>query len=316
MSNINLTVEQINQMDPLAIVNSDAVHQRFVQIYDTLWGEGHGEPAYQRESLHFNRVLSDNEPLRTKATRFSIFTAFIDLAVCGLSVEPGARAQCYLQPKNYAVGTNPQTGKKTYEGRCVLVISGYGELVMRTRCGQIKYADNPVLVYDEDSFSFSDNDGQKSVRYTCNLPHVSNHIKAAFMKIVRNDGSIDYAVMFEEDWLRLKGYSAKANQRWDEQAKGYVQVPNALYSSNDGGIDTGFLMAKVIKHAFRSYPKVRIGKGTELQSQEEPEAPDYYGVEGQPSDGPQAPQQEAFGDPARDMDAGVTVQPKDDDGAF
>ena len=320
MSNIALTVEQINALQPLDIVKNETVCQRFIQIYDTLWGEGEGEKAYERESTYFNRILSDNEKLATSSTRFSIFTAFIDLAVCGLSLEPGTRALCYLQGRNYKVGeTVGSDGKKrnVYEGRLTLTVSGYGELVLRARCGQIKYADNPVLVYEQDEFSFSDKDGHKSVNYTCRLPHTNNHIVAAFLRITRSDGSVDYSVMLEEDWLRLKGYSGKNNRRWDERAGGYVETPNELYTSNGGGIDTGFLCAKVIKHAFKSYPKVRIGRGTELETQrEEPADDDYYGVKEEPA---MPKKQESFAEP-ENLAEGVKITPatdgKKDDGAF
>lgn len=317
MSNIQITVEEINKMNPLDIVLSAPVKQRFIQIYDTLWGEGTGEPAYERESIFFNRILADNEKLMKGVTRFSIFTTFIDLAVCGLSVEHGVRALAYLQGRNAKIGKGAD-GKDIYEGRLTLTISGYGELVLRSRCGQIKYADNPVLVYEEDSFSFSDTNGAKSVSYTCNLPHKSNHIIACFIRITRTDGSIDYSVMYEEDWGRLAGYSAKQNKRWDNERRQYIMSPNELYTSNNGGIDAGFLMAKCIKHAFKTYPKVRIGKGTELQTeQEEPADNDFYGVSENSGIQPE-PASEPFG-PRPDISAGVTVHTEgtaEDDGAF
>lgn len=317
MSNIQITVEEINKMNPLDIVLSAPVKQRFIQIYDTLWGEGTGEPAYERESIFFNRILADNEKLMKGVTRFSIFTTFIDLAVCGLSVEPGVRALAYLQGRNAKIGKGAD-GKDIYEGRLTLTISGYGELVLRSRCGQIKYADNPVLVYEEDSFSFSDTNRAKSVSYTCNLPHKSNHIIACFIRITRTDGSIDYSVMYEEDWGRLAGYSAKQNKRWDNERRQYIMSPNELYTSNNGGIDAGFLMAKCIKHAFKTYPKVRIGKGTELQTeQEEPADNDFYGVSENSGIQPE-PASEPFG-PRPDISAGVTVHTEgtaEDDGAF
>lgn len=319
MSNIALTVDEINKLEPLDIVLSEKVKHRFIQIFDTLWGDGTGESAYERESIHFNRFLSDNEKIRTGVTRFSIFTAFIDLAVCGLSVEPGVRALCYLQGRSTNIGKDA-SGKAIYEPRLILSISGYGELVLRARCGQIKYADNPVIVYKEDSFSFSDKDGRKSVSYTCNLPHASKEVIACFLRITRADGSIDYSVMFEEDWNRLSGYSAKQNKKWDERTHQYVGQANELYGSNNGGIDTGFLMAKCIKHAFKTYPKVRIGKGTELATEQENPTPNFdeiYGIEQ-----PTAPSQTEAPDfcPAPDISAGVSVDPAQsqasDDGAF
>ena len=320
MSNIQLTVDELNKLKPTDIINSEAVRSRFIQIYDTLWGAGTGLPAYEKESIYFNAILRHNEKLQ-KATKFSIFTSFIDLAVSGLSLEPGVRALCYLMGRNYCVGQD-QTGKKIYEGRLVLTISGYGELVLRARAGQIRHADNPVLVYEEDGFSFTDQNGSKQVSYTCNLPHTSNHIVAAYLRITRADGTADYAVMLEEDWLRLQEYSAKNNRYYDRDKNQWVANPNELYGAGGSGIDSGFLCAKLIKHAFKTYPKVRIGKA-ELESQhseeEQQDIDGFYNVDGgQPET---APKQEAtpYGNQP-DTSAGVTVDPAqtggDDDGTF
>ena len=43
MSNIALTVESINNLQPLDIVTNENVRSRFIQIWDTLWGAGSGE---------------------------------------------------------------------------------------------------------------------------------------------------------------------------------------------------------------------------------------------------------------------------------
>ena len=309
MGNLQMTVEEINQLKPLEIVEHPVVRERFTQIYETLWGNG--EAAYQRESIYFNKVLRDNDNGKLqRATPFSIFTAFIDLAVCGLSLEPGTRALAYLMGRNVNVGTKEN---KKWEGRCVLTVSAYGELVMRTRAGQIRHADNPILVYDNDEFSFKDVDGRKSVSYTCNLPHTGHNITACYLRITRADGSIDYSVMLPEDWCRLAGYSQKQNRG----------VANELYGMDQNGIvhiDPGFLMSKCIKHAFKSYPKVRIGRGTELQSQQVDEQPqlsdkDIYGVDPETgevlNDAPE-PAPQTFGD--NEPPQGVTVNADEEEG--
>lgn len=309
MGNLQLTVEEINQLKPLEIVEHPVVRERFTQIYETLWGNG--EAAYQRESIYLNKALRDNDKGKLqRATPFSIFTAFIDLAVCGLSLEPGTRALAYLMGRNVNVGTKE---KAQWEGRCVLTVSAYGELVMRTRAGQIRHADNPVLVYDNDGFSFNDVDGRKSVSYTCNLPHTGHNITACYLRITRADGSIDYSVMFPEDWCRLAGYSQKQNRG----------VANELYGMDANGIvhiDPGFLMAKCIKHAFKSYPKVRIGRGTELQSQQVDEPAqlsdeEIYGVDpdtGEVLDNATEPAPQPFGN--NEPPQGVTVNTDDEEG--
>ena len=306
MSQINLTVEKVNQMKPLDIVTSPIVRDKFISIYDTLWGNGTGEPAYMRESIFFNKTLQEKPELQ-RGTPFSLFTAFIDLAICGLSLEPGTRALCYLIGRNANVGTRE---RPVWEGRVVLTISAYGELVLRARAGQIRHADNPVLVYANDEFSFSDRGGRKEVDYTCHLPHTGQRIVACYLRITRADGSIDYSVMTEEDWQRLSMYSASQDRRNHQ--------PNALYSANKGAIDSGFLMAKCIKHAFKTYPKVRIGRGTELQSKQVEEKEfeindELYGVDTETGEVMQQEPQ-PFGPPANDVSAGVTVDAGDDDG--
>lgn len=305
MSQISITVEKLNAMGAFGIAKSDIVRDKFINIYDTLWGAGTGEAAYERESIHFNKQLREKPELQ-KATPFSLFTAFMDLAVCGLSLEPGTRALCYLIGRNYNIGTR-DTPK--WENRVVLTVSAYGELVLRTRAGQIRHADNPVLVYDNDEFSFSDKGGRKEVDYTCHLPHSGHKVMACYLRITRADGTTDYSVMTEEDWARLAQYSARQDRK-NHQA-------NELYSSNGGAIDTGFLMAKCIKHAFKTYPKVRIGRGTELQSQQVEEKEieindELYGVDTETGEMQQ--QAAPFGPPANDVSAGVTVDAGDDDG--
>lgn len=326
MSKINLTVEQINELQPQDIATNDFVHDKFIQIYEAMWTPStgvSGEAAYERESRNFNRTLGEKEDLRKKCTRFSLFTAFLDVAISGLSLEPGARAQAYLLSRSIAVDSFYEQGQKKnkYETQCVLTISGYGELLHRARVGQIRHADNPVIVYTEDDFEFGERNGNKFVNYTCRLPHASGNITACFMKITRADGSVDYSVMLPEDWSRLAGYSARNNARWDNEKRQWTNLkPNALYGQQQDGtlkIDTGFLVAKCIKHAFKSYPKARVGRSTQLESQQVDDMEindDIYGLEDgttvNTSTGEVMPKRDTGFAPAPDTSAGVTINPE------
>lgn len=317
-NSIQLTIEAINAMQPLEIALSPAVREKFTSIWDTLWGEGTGQAAYERESAYFNALLRDVESGKLqKATRFSIFTAFIDLAISGLSLEPGTRALAYLIGRNQNIGTREQP---RYEGRVKLTVSGYGELVMRARCGQIRHADNPVLVYANDEFSFSDRGGRKEVDYVCHLPHTGQPIVACYLRITRADGSADYSVMTEEDWTRLAGFSQKQNARYNKQTNRYEGLPNALYGMDAQGtlhIDPGFLMAKCIKHAFKTYPKVRIGRETEMQSQQEELPANLYDFDDEATSRARQEQDkeeaEPYGPAPAPQTPGVSVSPADDD---
>ena len=327
MSKLTFKVEEINKLDKTEIVNDPTVREKFIEIYDTLWSRTtgiSGEAAYERESRNFNRILSEKEDIRKGCTNFSIFTAFLDVAISGLTLDPGTKAQAYLLARNIAVDTYYENGQKKtkYETQCVLTISGYGELVLRARCGQIQYADNPVIVYAEDEFEYGEKNGQKFVNYGCRLPHNSGQIVACFMKITRADGSIDYSVMLPEDWSRLAGYSARQNKKWNDQTKRWeMGNPNALYGARQDGslnIDPGFLIAKCIKHAFKAYPKARIGLGTQLESQQADEVEineDIYGVVDTETGEVTNNNDTGFA-PANDYSAGVTVDVEDEEETF
>lgn len=313
---MNETLDQAKIIQSLAakdVIRNNYVRQQFISVYNAIWKDG-GEAAYEREAVYFIRQLRDNDKLR-KCTGMSVFFAFIDLAVRGLSLEPGAQAMCYLLPRNYKIST-PQGDR--WESRCNLTISGYGELVLRARAGQIHHADNPVIVYQGDEFSYGEKDGHKYVNYCCRIPRTSNKIVACFLKITRCDGTVDYSVMQESDWKRLESYSAKNNVYYDQQTRQRVEHANDLYNANEGQIDTGFLMAKCIKHAFKTYPKIAIGKGTQLESdvvdQSQPDFDPYGGMGEMPQSSQEKKEEEKPFGPAPDMSAGVTVNPEDNGG--
>ena len=332
MSKIEITIEQLNKLQPSEIVRQDNVRDKFIQIYEAMWTPStgvSGEAAYEKEARNFNRLLSEKEDIRKKCNHFSLFTSFLDVAISGLTLDPGTKAQAYLFARSIAVDSYvDERGQKKnrYETQCVLTISGYGELVLRARCGQIRHADNPVIVYEEDTFEFGERNGQKFVNYTCRLPHQSGRIVACFMKITRADGSADYAVMLPEDWARLSNYSARQNTKYDYQTKQWVQgKPNALYTAQGGQIDPGFLVAKCIKHAFKTYPKARVGRATQLESQQVDETEitdDIYGItaDGEKVDtatGEIIQEKQDF-TPQTNTSAGVTVDPaaNNDDDTF
>lgn len=328
MSTIQDSAATIMQLQITEVADNPLVRQQFINIYGALWGDENAAAVYEREAIHFNRIIRDSDPLKM-CTPLSAYIAFIDLAVNGLTLEPGVRALCYLQPRRFKIGEKRGNDGKTYpvyEGRVNLTISGYGELYMRTRAGHIRHADNPVVVYEGDEFSFTDHGGVKTVNYALNLNHNASHPIACYLPMTRIDGTRDYGILLESDWGRLAGFSGRANKYFDKTTNRYVERPNELYTSGaDGSIDTGFLRAKCIKHAFSSYPKLRVGRGTTFEADAKPEQPDFYNLGGcsftgsaaDPAPDP-APQPESFA-PAPDHSEGVTIDTAEsgnDDGTF
>lgn len=270
-----IALADLNKLTPMQIADNPQIQNKFVKLYNSIHGSDNGELILEREKYHFVRQINDNPGLK-QCTSLSLYGCFMDVAVTGMTFEGGSQPLIYMIPRSVNVGTKEQ---KQYEKRAVLMISPYGELVLRMKAGQIRHADNPVIVYEGDSFQYgSDRDGNW-VKHTAKVPNESQKIIACYMRIVRNDGTVDFSYLLEADVKRLAGYSEKQN----------FGKANALYASNGGQIDTGFLKAKTIKHAFKTYPKLvtskqmPMGEHTVVESQDEVETPAIdYGIEPEP----------------------------------
>jgi hypothetical protein len=241
----------------------------------------------------------------------SLFGCFLDMAVNGLSLDPTGRPHCYMIPRSVKTGHKDQKGKEIYEKRAVLSITGYGELVMRQRAGQIKYVDSPIIVYEGDTFRIGYEKNKPKITYSAEVPRRSNKAIAAFIRIVRADGSEDFKVMQQLDIERLKGYSERGNRIWDNNLRKYVPGDaNKLYTSQEGGIDSGFLESKMIKHAFDTYPKVRIGKFSRLETEDEPQDVDYDIEDAEAEEVPQSFCDDDDDQATAPEQAGITVEPE------
>jgi recombinational DNA repair protein RecT len=230
------------------------VEQKFVQLYAAIHGVGKetAEMTFHAERFHFLKLVNSNQEI-AQCEGLSLYGCFMDCAVNGLSFDP-TKKLAYVLPGNVNVGTRdtPQWVK-----RATLVVSPYGEMGIRQRDGQIKHADNPVVVYEGDEFQPYQDGGKKGIHYKLNMGHTQK-VVAGFIRIVRTDGTEDYFWMLQEDIARLAAASAKKNRG----------TANSLYTSQNGGIDAGFFRAKLIKHAFQSYPKVSL-RGLHTKDEEQ-----------------------------------------------
>jgi recombinational DNA repair protein RecT len=229
---------------------------------------------YERESLYYKQALTgddkDKERLR-KCTYISLYAAFLEIAVMGISIQPGSKSEAYLEARstNVAKGTNapPQ-----WVSTCYLRVSAYGELNLRIKAGQIIRMSNPIVIYEGDHFQPLTNErGDLTIEYRPCIPRKSKKIIGCYVCIVLPCDGRDFKWLLEDDIARLKGYSER----------GMGGKANALYGSNAGQIDVGFLEAKTIKHAMRSYTKLRIGDNVAFEEDAENE------TAGQPFDAAQ-----------------------------
>lgn len=256
-----MDIEQLNKTPHEQIC--DLAKDKFIEIYNQKFGEG-GEVFFEEQKALFNNELLNGsfKGYLAKAPSLCIHDAFMNLAINGLSLEKGSSTLCYLMGySNY----DKNTGGYNYTAK--ITYTGYGEILLRQRAGQIVRCDNPVVVYSCDEFRFGERDGHKFVEYIKQSPRqAGSYIVACYVKIILPGGGYDYFVMDREGIDRLKTYSEKFSGK---------NGPNALYggvyTGNDGkeyfrDIDTGFLVSKTCKHAFKNYPKLKVGIGAQLQA--------------------------------------------------
>ena len=273
----------------------DIAHDKFIQVYSQKFGDQNAEAFYEEQRGFFLNELTSGsyKDLLKEAKGTSIYFAFLFLAINNLSLEKGLSTTCYLECRSVKVGekVDEKTKRSTniYERHAVISVTGYGEIVLRQRAGQIRSVDNPKVVYDCDSLRYGEREGKPFLEYEKAIPRPAGaKIIACYVRIVKADGTVDYFVLDTDEMVRLRQYSEKFN--WGKA--------NALYGKQQdcSEIDTGFLKSKTVKHAFKGYPKLSIGAGGSLESDKD--------TEQQPQSEPVTTETPANG---------VTVETNDDD---
>lgn len=240
-------MQLLKEASPSALIEAPIVSNRFKSLYKTIRGikdEAVADAFYTAEKFHLLKMINDSPALQ-QCTKLSLYGIFMDVAVMGLSFDPSMK-HLYIVPYNINIGTKE---KPIWEKRAALQISGYGELLLRQLQGQIKYADNPVLVFEGDEFTFGTRNNTTILEHVVSIPRKSDRIIACYIKITRHDDSVDYKVMTMEDVNNLRKFSKDPNSKaWTDGMPGMIAT-------------------KTIKHAFKTYPKLRMGEFTQLQSE-------------------------------------------------
>ncbi|MDR1884264.1 MAG: hypothetical protein LBR26_16010 [Prevotella sp.] len=239
------TQEIFNMPDKRLMVDQEPIKKAFVNTLSKIHGKSEidAEMIFEKESLYFKKALTDSQKLAA-STGISLYSAFLEIAITGLSIQPGNKSEAYLEARS------AKDGDKWIQN-ARLVITAYGELNMRIMAGQIIRISNPQVIYDGDTFQPRTNkDGVLVVDYVPRIPRRSNKIIGCYVHIVLPNNQNDFKWLLEDDIQRLARYSIPTT--------GENPRANKLYTSNNNQIDPGFLEAKTIKHAFRAYTKLRV----------------------------------------------------------
>jgi recombinational DNA repair protein RecT len=237
---------KLSEVNPVELANEERVKEQFVKTLCKMhrMEEADAEAVYEREALYYKKALLASQKLQS-CNNISLYSAFLEIAVTGLSIQPGGKSEAYLESR----GAKQPDG--SYQNAAVLQISAYGELSMRIRAGQIIRMSNPIVLYEGDYFQPKTNArGELFVDYQSAIPRKSTSIFGCYVTIYLPHNGIDFKWLLKDDIERLRKYSER----------GMGGKANALYAANGSQIDPGFLEAKTIKHAMRAYTKLRVGE--------------------------------------------------------
>jgi hypothetical protein len=250
----------LDGLDPIKLVENEKVKEQFINTYSKIHRKSIDDATvvWEKESIYYKKALTDAK--LQSCTRLSQYSAFLEIAIQGLSIQPGQKSDAYLEARGQKTGQKDSKNKDIYINICYLRITAYGELNLRILSGQIVRMLNPIVVYEGDSFQPRTKLGEIYVDYEPKIPRQSKTIIACWVRIVLPGGINDFKWLTQEDIDRLKKYSIPRS--------GFDAKPNALYEANDGQIDPGFLEAKTIKHAMRAYTKLRVGENVLFEEEE------------------------------------------------
>lgn len=240
-----MNFNEVRKMSIPDLLNYKPFRDRYINVYNVCHRSTDGAQHYDRETGFVKKLIMDVKRI-ADASAISVMSALLDLAYHGLSIEPISKAQAYIVPRAFNLGTKEN---KKWEQRVILMISAYGELALRVRSGIIKYVDGPYLVYEGDDYSTDDGCPKHS------RTHKSDKIIAAWMRITRYDGSTECK---EFSMTEIMAYRAKADA---EQ-----QNSSAWTGGVNGQPTRGMIEAKVIKHSFATYPRLKLGENTALDA--------------------------------------------------
>lgn len=279
MEKPNLNVE-----DKSTIVDQEPIKQKFIETLVRIHklSKDDAESYFEREATYYKKALHGDKNL-AEATGISLVSAFFEIAINKLSIQPGYQSLARIAQRSAKVNQQVDDGKGNKAMKEVWIknayfeISAYGERDMRINSGQMKYMSNPIVLWEGDHFQpKTDVRGVLMVDYAPAIPRKSKTIFGAWCSITRMDGSLDFKWILVEEIDRLEKYSIPKATTFNPSPKA-----NALYSSFEGGqIDPGFLETKCMKHAMKALPKLKTSDNVAFEGSEaEQEVPQTFAAD-------------------------------------
>lgn len=231
VTNTAKNVMQIIQSTPAAqIAELDFVRERYIKNFNACHKEQVGELMYHRNVIHFKQAIANSASL-AKCDTFSLYACFATAAVNGYSLDQQDN-EVYLIPRGGKACLDRQAG-------------AYVRRLMRT--GQIQFAEQTKLVYQEDIFQVENGRVVKHVE-----TFKSDTIVAGYVRMVVDEkGNDRFFIYRRSDWESWRKKSPNPATIQKNSQNG----PYLSESLWDGGTlggsqpEPNFLRTKIVKHA-------------------------------------------------------------------
>lgn len=249
-------------------IEAPATREKFAKLFKALYrcSDQEAEQRFELEKYQFVKMLNDSASLaNVNYTPLSAMGVFLDVISSGLSFNPMSK-HVYVMSRSVKSGKKDDQGKDIYEDRLYYTPQADGQIHLARKAKSVNTVTEPVIVLDCDKFSRgTDERNREWVKHETVYPRNGKFIAAYLYVITPNNERIPF-VIDTDDIETLKRYSAQQNGKWDNAQKKRVPGnPNALYSSNNGEIDRGFLRTKLVKKAMRYFDKTEA-KGETLMN--------------------------------------------------
>lgn len=202
----------LQETKPAQIAELEFVKEKFIQNYNMCNPGNLGEMMYHRQLVHFKQQITGSDQLKA-ADPFSLYACFVTAAVNGYSLDPQDN-EVYLIP---------------LKGKAYLWRQAGAHVKRLTRTNQIKYVDQPQLVYEGDDFGVKNGVPDHTERFK------SETIIAAYVRFVLPDGKDRYFIYRKSDW-----------EAWKKKSQ---QASGDNWTGNNGQPGAAFLRTKVVLHA-------------------------------------------------------------------
>lgn len=145
----------------------EAFRHNFMSNYEKTTGQKNGSMIFERERILFMKAIAENKKLE-QCDRFTIYAAFIELAVSGLTLNEGI---CYIIP---------------YKDRAQMQIGWRGRLEQISQMPEINYVPEPQVVLTNELCDFDYELGE--------TPRIVKH-KPAKDRTITKENRIEYVYL-------------------------------------------------------------------------------------------------------------------------